>query len=110
MLALFLILGSSIAVVLLREARSETYRCRKCSQLHAGAYHRRKCSVLGRENDRKPSRVEMRDFRYATRPSRLDGMYTTQRRRFSNTLPGLWAHRAVKGATAALGRYVHVAF
>jgi hypothetical protein len=116
MLALVFVLGSSIACLLIRESWSETYRCPKCAELHVGRYHRLQCFVRGGGENNTALPVEAQTqgepqaaSQYIVDMRKSDADRDDSHQRFLTFLPGFLAQRAVKGATAALRRHVHLA-
>jgi hypothetical protein len=64
------ILASSIMILLIRESRSETYRCPHCAQIQVGSYHRFRCPVLNRQAKKVPLPGETQPAGYPQAGSR----------------------------------------
>jgi hypothetical protein len=119
MLVLAFVLTSSIVILLVREGRSETYRCPYCAQIQVGSYHRFRCLLVnGQENNiLLPSEawpvgdhlVASREA-FAMKELGRGRARTDYKKGILALLPGLLGQRgAVENATADLSHHVQVA-
>jgi hypothetical protein len=119
MLVLLLLLGLTVAILVIREAWSDTYRCPRCAQLSVGRYHRLRCLAVARKEDSRvqhPSKAP-RDRRHglASQGGLLALNLGTARNHRTNRMlayiPGLLQPSVTaRNASSAAGRRIHAGF
>jgi len=113
MLALVLIVGSTVTVLLLRQRSSETYRCPTCAELHVGRYHRLHCFVRDRREQRTPlaGKAGLGELVQAAKANAVLAETTRSAANGGSMsiLPGFLAQRAVKETASAFRRHLHLA-
>ena len=117
MLLLALFLGSSIVVFFIREGISDTYRCPYCAQIEVGPHHRLRCFLQSRRERslRAPSVGDPREYHQAANQDG-SGLVNDEngrdsyRNRIVSSLRAIIGRRGgSNGASAGLGRHLHVA-
>lgn len=113
MLLLAIIFCVTIALIIAREAWSQTYRCPYCAKIEIGELHRRRCFLVSRDlkNARRVAELQAAAARLAVNQGTIAIHFGVRRRK--RLVPSVRAvlgpRAAMKAVAAVWSRHLHIA-